>query len=205
MPVAGDMMESKSVRRIASSVFVGAIGIYIIVSSIYHSINEYPYEQISGLAFFGAIFVVAAIRSFLVGRAKKVASVLIFLLPLVCVAELFMSSRGSYTKRATVTEGLSLASAAKTAIAEIYANTGTFPDSNVEAGLGPPNSFSGYSVSSIEVYPSGAITVTYGSEEIDRRLIDQTMLLVPSIDSGALSWDCRGGTLPAKYRPSSCR
>ena len=41
-----------------------------------------------------------------------------------------------YTIRAQVTEGLNLAAPAKASVAEVYANTGSFPTDNSAAGIG---------------------------------------------------------------------
>lgn len=59
-----------------------------------------------------------------------------------------------YTKRARVSEGLSLASAAKTAVAEYYASNGSFPTSNASAGL--QTSISGNSVTDLLLALAGA-------------------------------------------------
>jgi hypothetical protein len=54
-----------------------------------------------------------------------------------------------YTKRARVTEGLSLASAAKTSVTEYYASNNIFPTSNASAGLA--TTISGASVSDVQL------------------------------------------------------
>ena len=83
-----------------------------------------------------------------------------------------------YTVRAQVTEGLSLASAAKTAVSEFFATNGSLPASNAEAGIASSQSISGNHVDYV---------------------------LTPSTLGGRVSWDCDGGSLEPKYRPSSCR
>lgn len=110
-----------------------------------------------------------------------------------------------YTVRAKVTEGLSLASAAKTTIAE-----------NAASGSSPLNlgwSFGGSTtnVTSVVVNSTnGAITITYASSAGAG-----TIILAPSAGGSALSagsiptaeiqWTCTGGNLQQKYRPSNCR
>ena len=106
-----------------------------------------------------------------------------------------------YTVRAKVTEGLSLASAAKTAISEYYATNGTLPTSNGGAGIASSASITGNNVSSVAVSSSGFIQVTYSGNPIS----NNTMLLSASTNGGAIKWNCSGGSLPSKYRPSSCR
>lgn len=108
-----------------------------------------------------------------------------------------------YTIRAKVTEGLSLASAGKTAVSEYFASTGTLPSTNAEAGMADSNTIKGNEVQSVEVSGSGVITVTFSNTPA---IQDSTIVLTPSTANGGVAWDCgTGGDLEAKYRPSSCR
>ena len=109
-----------------------------------------------------------------------------------------------YTKRARVTEGLSLASAAKTSVTEYYASNNTFPSTNASAGLAA--TITGTSVSNVQVGASGVITVTYTS------LVDattNTLTLTPTAGSGAVTWKCAaptgGAGVPTNWLPSNCR
>jgi len=114
-----------------------------------------------------------------------------------------------YTKRARVSEGLGLASAAKTGVGEFFASKGKWPASNGSAGLAEAVSITGNAVTSVEIASAGTgvITITYGS------LVDPTtaytVALTPSSASaGAVRWTCAPGAssgMPAKYLPSECR
>lgn len=106
-----------------------------------------------------------------------------------------------YTVRARVTEGLSLASAAKTAVAETaQSNGGTLPATSAAAGYTPPTATN--NVTSIGIGANGVITITYGSAVTT----GATMTLVPTVQTtGEIIWNCTGGTLLAKYRPANCR
>lgn len=110
-----------------------------------------------------------------------------------------------YTVRARVTEGLSLASAGKTAVSEFFASNGSLPASNASAGLAAAASITGNSVSSVEVQGSGIIEVTFSGDPIN----GSTLHLMPIATGGGVTWDCTmataGGNLEGKYRPSSCR
>ncbi len=109
-----------------------------------------------------------------------------------------------YTIRARVTEGLSLASAGKTAISEYFSTNGSLPGSNTEAGMATATSIVGNAVKSVEVGTpsSGDITVTFsGGAEINNK----TIILEPQTKEGGVIWACSGGDLEGKYRPSSCR
>ena len=107
-----------------------------------------------------------------------------------------------YTVRARVTEGLSLASAGKTAISEFFATSGALPTNNATAGLATAASYTGNSVASVTVNGSGALTVAFSGAPI----AGATLMLSPTTAGGGVVWDCAtGGTLNPKYRPSSCR
>jgi len=112
-----------------------------------------------------------------------------------------------YTIRAKVTEGLSLASAGKTAVSEFYASNGFLPDDNAQAGMALATSIAGNNVRQVAVVTtpsSGSIEVTFSGGPIDSR----TLLLIPTASAGGVVWDCKdtaNADLEAKYRPSSCR
>lgn len=110
-----------------------------------------------------------------------------------------------YTVRARVSEGLSLASAAKAAVAENAAAA----NASLAAGWTAPTATDSVSGVAVDA-ANGTITVTYTPAAGDG-----TMTLVPTAGGAALvagtppgdaiAWDCTGGTLLAKYRPSNCR
>jgi type IV pilus assembly protein PilA len=106
-----------------------------------------------------------------------------------------------YTIRAKVTEGLSLAGAGKTAVSEYFSANGTLPVNNDDAGMADSESLAGNSVDNVEVGAGGVITVTFSAATID----GDTIELTPTTSSGKVVWNCTGGDLEAKYRPSSCR
>lgn len=108
-----------------------------------------------------------------------------------------------YTVRAKVTEGLSLASAAKVTVAENAAS-----GSALAAGWTAPTATD--NVSSVAIAADGTITVTYtaaaGAGTITLVPTSATAALVAGTPpASSIDWDCTGGTLVAKYRPSNCR
>ncbi|WP_370185370.1 pilin [Alloalcanivorax sp.] len=127
-----------------------------------------------------------------------------------------------YTIRSQVSEGLSLAAGAKTAITESYLNTGTVPADRTAAGMSATaTDTQGQYVSSLDV-ANGEITVTYGNN-VNDTIDTETLVLTPyeSAD-GSLAWQCSSvsagpaptgtalngptaGTLPAQYAPAQCR
>ena len=115
-----------------------------------------------------------------------------------------------YTIRAKVTEGLGLAGAAKTAVAETYSSKGAAPTNNASAGLAAAASIVGNSVESVTIGAAGLITIKYktnlgGSPSANGLLV----ALKPSFGPGGVTWDCTSAngvtTMPAKYMPASCR
>lgn len=102
-----------------------------------------------------------------------------------------------YTIRGQVSEGLTLAAAAKTSISEYFASTGQAPANRILAGLGAtdtPADTQGNYVSSLAVV-NGVITVTYSSaapQRANNAITGLTLTLVPytSVDS-SIAWKCR--------------
>lgn len=112
----------------------------------------------------------------------------------------------NYTKRAHVTEGLNLAGAAKTAVAEFALSNNAWPKSNASAGLSTAVSIKGNAVTSVGVgtvdgaAANGQVLITYNS-----KVDSQTLILSPTTNAGGVIWKCKKGTLEEKYTPSSCR
>lgn len=110
-----------------------------------------------------------------------------------------------YTVRAKVTEGLTLASGAKTAVAENAANAQPF----ATGWTAPPATAA---VTSLAIAAAtGQITITYTAAAGGG-----TVILVPTSGGaalaagtppagGSIAWTCNTGTLAAKFRPASCR
>jgi type IV pilus assembly protein PilA len=126
-----------------------------------------------------------------------------------------------YTIRAQVSEGMTLAAAAKAAIAETYANSGDAPANRQEAGMSNNNTDTeGKYVTSVAVN-AAAIEITYGNDA-HNNIVDGTVTLVPYLSTDdSISWVCGnssaasgtsamggsgvGTNLEARYLPSSCR
>jgi len=106
-----------------------------------------------------------------------------------------------YTKRAHVSEGLSLAAGAKTAVSEFYSTNNAWPTGNASAGLATNTDIKGNAVTSVTVSGS-QITVAYNSK-VDSA--SNTLILAATASGGAITWDCKGGSVDQKYRPSNCR
>lgn len=108
-----------------------------------------------------------------------------------------------YTTRAKLTEAISLVQGAKTSISEIYQQTGSYPADNAAAQMGAAAAFVTDEITTI-TNASGTVTVVlkaFGGIDAADELI-----FTPSETAGVgITWACTtGGTIEAKYLPSSC-
>jgi type IV pilus assembly protein PilA len=125
----------------------------------------------------------------------------------------------NYTIRSQVTEGMNLASAVETGVAEYFANTGNWPSTMVLAGGDSTNLPSGKYVQSVNVSGQGLITITYGGNQGNSAIQGKTLILTPGPNlNGDVSWICGLHTPPSgitvtgteptvaqKYLPQVCR
>jgi len=144
------------------------------------------------------------------------------------LAAIALPAYQNYTIRAQVTEGLSLASGVKTAVADYYTQYGTFPTQGLTtaapSGLGYSTTPSGKYVSSVNLLANGVIQAVYGGSAANAKLTTSTTLgIAPGLTSnGDIVWFCgqsaatsglaytpgaNAGTsgLQAQWLPSSCR
>ena len=127
-----------------------------------------------------------------------------------------------YTIRAQVSEGVTLAAAAKTAVSETYQTDGTAPANRSEAGMsGDAEQTSGNYVEEVEV-ANGVITVTFGNEA-NASIDGNTLSFTPYVSGdNSVFWRCGAADVPANstvmngatysagnidaaYLPASCR
>jgi len=108
-----------------------------------------------------------------------------------------------YTVRARVTEGLQLAAAAKTAVAETFHSNNGFTDASAETGYVSPNATTNVTSVAVSADANATITITYSAAV---GAGSPTIVMTPTLVAGQpITWDCTGGTLAAKFRPASCR
>jgi len=111
-----------------------------------------------------------------------------------------------YTRRAHVSEGLTLASAAKTAVAEFHASQGSFPTTNAGAGLAA--AITGNAVTSVALgattgtSPVTTLTITYNDRLGAAGL---TLVFTSAVTDGNFRFDCTGGTVPKRLLPANLR
>ncbi|MDR3299677.1 MAG: pilin [Candidatus Accumulibacter sp.] len=116
------------------------------------------------------------------------------------LAAIALPAYQDYARRAHVSEGLALATGAKSAVFEFYGGKNRLPDNNASAGLAQAASIAGHAVDSVEIKANGVIEITY-----NRKVDNQTLELVPTSRAGSLIWTCGGGSLATRYRPPNCR
>jgi len=116
------------------------------------------------------------------------------------LAAIALPAYQDYTKRSHVTEGLSLAGAAKTAVAEYFSSEGVLPTDNSTAGLSNATAINGNAVNSVTV-SGGLIKIEY-NVKVDS---GTELALSPETTAGGIKWNCKRIDVPAKYLPSSCR
>jgi type IV pilus assembly protein PilA len=129
-----------------------------------------------------------------------------------------------YTIRSQVTEGLNLAAAVNTPVAEYYAQNGTWPIGlvGVSPALGYTQRPSGKYVSQVDL-ATGTIIITYAGAQANANLVANPLLdLRPTLSAnGDVIWTCGKhaivGVDPAvpatadatsvtsKYLPANCR
>src|SRR5690606_25423727 len=115
------------------------------------------------------------------------------------LAALAIPAYQDYTIRARVAEGVNLAAAARTAVAEYLISQGDFPESNDQAGL--EDDIQSLYVSGVKVGKNGVVTVTF-TKHVTDEAEGETIVYTPSFKNGAVTWDCKENTtLPDKWRP----
>lgn len=112
-----------------------------------------------------------------------------------------------YTVRAYVTEGLSLANAAKVAVSEATQSLGAFPADNAAAGWAGASS---PLVASVAVRGNGSILITYSDDARLQGARNTLLELIPAQadPSAPITWLCHGAAprpIPAPLVPPSCR
>ena len=111
-----------------------------------------------------------------------------------------------YTTRARVSEGLQMAAAAKTAVAEFEQANGAYPTSNAAAGL--PAAITTKYVSDIQVAGDGTGTLTIAYTALSGVTAGNTITLVPTAVAaiaGGIDWTCTGGSVTSRFSPANCR
>ncbi len=115
----------------------------------------------------------------------------------------------NYQTRSKITEGVNLFTGVKNNIVEHYYSTGSWPNSNTEAGAPSPNSFKTRYVESLEIKEvsgqGGSVVITYNSTAIVGIGSNNTLIFYPTGSNGRVIWQCDRGSLSQRLRPPNCR
>ena len=124
------------------------------------------------------------------------------------LAAIALPAYQDYVARSQVSEAASLASGARTAVAEQYANTGNFTGiNNAKAGLNAAGSIAGTYVTSVTV-TDGKVAALLNEARTSAKVKNKTLSYSPFDEGGSVSWSCgssAGTDIDAKYLPSVCR
>ena len=113
------------------------------------------------------------------------------------LAALAIPAYSEYTIRSQVAEGLSLATSAKNAVNEFYAQNGTVPADRDATGLGAiASDTSGKYVQSVSIV-NGRIDVAFGND-VNRIISGRTLSLTPyESPDRSIAWRCALAAAPA--------
>lgn len=109
-----------------------------------------------------------------------------------------------YTIRAKVTEVMGVAAKDKTSVSEYFISMGTIPPSAASAGINVAAGQSSY-LTADTTYTAATGTLTYAVGNLGTAAAVGTLTFVPTTSANGVTWNCTGGTFPAKYRPANCR
>jgi type IV pilus assembly protein PilA len=119
------------------------------------------------------------------------------------LAAIAISQYKDYAIRTQVSEGASLATGSKVAVAEFYNSRGRFAAAHASYGLPSPASIRGKYVTQVDA-SGGTINVTYG-HAANTEIQGARLVFSPAPRAGSLEWICNSNNLRAKYVPTACR
>ena len=112
-----------------------------------------------------------------------------------------------YVIRAQVSEAANLADGLKSAVSDIFNDTGTFTGitSGSVSGIPVATTVSGKYVSAVTV-TNGTIVAQMGNSA-NQKVAGDDFALIPTDNGGSISWDCASTTttLADNYLPKACR
>ena len=139
------------------------------------------------------------------------------------LGSLAVSAYQTYTVRAQVAEGISMAAAAKVPIVDAYLQTGTAPADRIAAGMSAnATDTAGGFVSAVDVV-NGRIDITFAGPRVHAAISGQELSVTPYVSASetSIAWRCgradpppgtemngathRDPTIDNRYLPSSCR
>ncbi len=120
------------------------------------------------------------------------------------LAAFAMPAYQGYTIRAQISEGLTLAAGAQTAINEYYMERGAWPANNTTAGLADQHDIVGNYTEHVEV-EDNVIEIKYGYDA-HPTIFDEKIELTAVDNGGSISWTCSSaGVIQDNHLPAACR
>jgi len=115
-----------------------------------------------------------------------------------------------YTVRAKVSEVIGLASAAKTTLYESYSTNGTMPATNAQlvtdsTAVFVASKFVNAGTYALDATSGTAATFTLTLTGLSGDANSKTMQFAYTAQATGMQMTCSGGTLPDKFRPSTCK
>lgn len=141
-----------------------------------------------------------------VARTVSISVALLLMLaaigiPLYFAASEAIQARGEAHQH--VAAAMARSEALQADISSFIERTNFWPNSNLDAGLPPPQALADDSLSRVTIGNQAIISLTFREELAG--VGGHTLMFVPASDSGRLPrWECRGGTLPADWLPADC-
>jgi len=115
------------------------------------------------------------------------------------LAAVSVPAYNDYVMRAEVSHAIEEAQPYRDKVEALMLRTGFTPSDNIDAGI--PDNVSDEHLASLDIDSSGAVVITFSSPQ----LAGQTMVWKPTLDQQRVTWDCSGGSLANRFRPSHCR
>jgi type IV pilus assembly protein PilA len=106
-----------------------------------------------------------------------------------------------YTIRTKVSEGMVIASGAKSAVSETRTSTSDWPTSNLSAGIDA--GISSTYVSDLTIGAAGTVQITF--QNIDAQVDGSTLVMTPSYAGNTVRWECNAGSVENRFLPARCR
>lgn len=128
---------------------------------------------------------------------------LLFVIAVVSVfTMLAVSLYREYRGEVVVLGGLVVAAPAKESVMEAYISSGSWPNSNGEAGLKDPGDYRTNYIDELIVGQGGQITLSYSYPGFG---FNNTLVITPEVNKNNVIWDCSRGSLDTRYRPDDCQ
>ncbi|MCB1836766.1 MAG: pilin [Alcanivoracaceae bacterium] len=115
------------------------------------------------------------------------------------MAAVAIPAYNDYIMRAEVSYAIDEAQPYRDKVEALMLRTGFTPGGNIDAGI--PANVSDKHLASLNIKESGAMVITFTHAQLD----NQTMVWQPILEQQQITWDCTGGSLPNRYRPTRCR